>query len=369
MKVAFLMGSLNRGGTETLILDVLRNATGNGLDAICIYRKGGALEEEFLRCDVPIIKINTGKNPALYLKRLRKELLNQKTDVVHAQQAIDALYARAATISTGIKVVVTMHGYDYTESKTGKWILGLSLKFANRVFYVSEAQRNYYLQQYMPAATTKHVVVYNGISLSKLDMPDAHSKQPSTSLCTELGISEPAYLLGSVGNFNFVRDQMTICRFLSLLNKKGIDFQFVFAGKRIDSLPFLYEDCVSYCEKEDILSRVHFLGGRNDVPHILKQLDAFVYSTDHDTFGIAVVEAMYAGCKVFANDWEVMTEILSQIGSGIHIYQSKNPEDLLQVFLKFIEQETNKVQIKEMIQQKFSISGHIEQLKKEYQRA
>jgi len=32
---------------------------------------------------------------------------------------------------------------------------------------------------------------------------------------------------------------------------------------------------------------VSFLGLRNDVPVILPQMNAFIYSTEHDTFGIA----------------------------------------------------------------------------------
>ena len=48
MKVVYLLGSLNRGGTETLMLDVFRNAVRCGLDAVCIYRKGGVCEDDLL---------------------------------------------------------------------------------------------------------------------------------------------------------------------------------------------------------------------------------------------------------------------------------------------------------------------------------
>lgn len=54
------------------------------------------------------------------------------------------------------------------------------------------------------------------------------------------------------------------------------------------------------------MDKVHFMGPRSDVPELLASWDAFLYSTDHDTFGIAVVEAIAAGLPTFVNDWEVM---------------------------------------------------------------
>jgi len=47
MKVAYLLGSLNRGGTETLLLDVFSNADKASYEMIGIYRKDGAYRNDF----------------------------------------------------------------------------------------------------------------------------------------------------------------------------------------------------------------------------------------------------------------------------------------------------------------------------------
>ena len=47
MKVAYLMGSLNRGGTETLMLDLFSSIGLSEIDAICFYRKKGLLYSDF----------------------------------------------------------------------------------------------------------------------------------------------------------------------------------------------------------------------------------------------------------------------------------------------------------------------------------
>ena len=140
-----------------------------------------------------------------------------------------------------------------------------------------------------------------------------------------------------VGNFVPVRDQMTVCRFLNLLNKKGVDFTFVFIGDLDKNNPQLYNECQSFCKNNGLESKVLFLGARPDVPAILPQLDAFIYSTDHDTFGIAVIEAIASGIPVFVNDWEVMKEITDN-GKHATLYQTKDENDILNKFLLFLRQ-------------------------------
>ena len=73
------------------------------------------------------------------------------------------------------------------------------------------------------------------------------------------------------------------------------------------------------------MKNVHFLGGRGDVPALLKQMDGFVYSTDHDTFGIAIVEAMAAGLPIVVNDYAVMKEVCGESDENyVRYYHSKD---------------------------------------------
>src|ERR1035437_743786 len=101
MKIAYLLGSLNRGGTETLLLDVFRNAKANKLNVIGIYRKTGALEQDFIYSGVSMSKLSFQKNVFGYLLHLRKLLTDNQIEIVHAQQPLDAFLSRLACIGTG----------------------------------------------------------------------------------------------------------------------------------------------------------------------------------------------------------------------------------------------------------------------------
>ncbi|GHT58050.1 glycosyl transferase family 1 [Bacteroidia bacterium] len=361
MKIAYLLGSLSRGGTETLLLDVFRNADKAEFEFIGIHRKHGALKDDFYATAPKFIQL-APRFPfdIFYFFKLRKILKKERIQIVHAQQYLDALYAWIATRFSKIKVVLTFHGYDNFEKKD-KWI-NLIIKRTDKNIFVSHFQKEYYIRKY-DLKPEKQVVIYNGISFDKfcitnviLDLPQKFPTLRGLKICM-------------VGNFVRVREQNSVCRFLKLLADKDVTFDFYFVGKKNEAEPWRYDDCVKYCQENRIGECVHFLGSRNDVPAILKQMDAFVYSTNHDTFGIAVIEAIAAGLPVFVNDWGVMKEIINN-GEFATLYKTKNENDLLSKFLLFLQdKEKYKVEAQNAaieVRKLFSIERHINELSKLY---
>jgi len=345
------------------MLDVCKNLDTQAFQAIGVYRKPGVLEDAFRQSGVPFYYLPTSKNKLRYLFRLRKLLLSEKVQLVHAQQPIDALFAYIACMGTSVKVVLTLHGFDFQDSKS---LLKFILKRTNLNVYVSKYQRQYYSEKYQ-LQSKKQAVVYNGMDFNKL----SSDTSVVGTLRRELRISEDTILMGMVGNFNAVRDQLTVCKFLHELHQSYRQFHFVFIGRRVDTVAHRYDDCVDFCRQHGLEQHVSFLGLRNDVPVILPQMNAFIYSTEHDTFGIAVLEAMAANIPVFVNDWAVMQEITGQ-GKYATLYKTKDEKDLLRQFLLFLQdrdQYLEKARLAvDYVHQRFSILHHIEQLKENYHR-
>lgn len=368
MKIAYLLGSLNRGGTETLLLDVFKNAAKSKLNAIGIYRKTGILEKEFRVSGVPTYFLPVKKTVFAYILKLRRLLRSENIQIVHAQQALDAIFAKFACIGTDIKVILTMHGYDFNESKLSKYFLKYILGRTNANFYVSNTQLNYYKNNYH-LNSDKQKVVYNGISFKKFEN-QSQLKLNDLNIRNEFNFAFETLLLGMVGNFVSVRDQFTICKFLKLLNDKEVDFNFLFVGKCDEHNPSLYDECFKYVNQNGLDKKVQFLGNRNDVPQILNALDAFIYSTDHDTFGIAVVEAMACGIPIFVNNWEVMTEITVD-GKYATLYKTKDEHDLLQQFMLFLQNNASyqekALEAARFVRESYSIEKHILRLKEVYE--
>lgn len=372
MKVAFLLGSLHRGGAETLVLDVLKNASKAPFEMIGIHRKNGPYKEEFYAAGPKMIQCAPKRFGYLsYLCRLRKCLLKEKVTIVHAQQSIDGIYARIASLGTGIKVITTFHGHMLADAS---WLQRKATYWANqKIICVSEYQKHYFEEKWKLPKDNKLHVVYNGIDFGKIDNVKNERVRE---------IESEEVKLAMVGNFVKGRSQIVVAQALNKLKiedwrleksfessrDKKIDFYFI--GRRDDSEPERYDECVRYCEEKG-LTNVHFLGGRNDVPSILKSIDGFVYSTEHDTFGIAVIEAIAAELPVVVNDWPVMKEVCGEENDGIRYFKTDDSDDAAAKMAALIAdlEESKRVSMDnaKLVRSRFSIEQHINNLNDIYQ--
>ena len=78
MLVAYFFGSLNRGGSETLVCDVLRQGDKLPFNAICIYRNEGTMSEDFRNRCGRLLKLEKKDNWAKYLLKLRRTIIQEK---------------------------------------------------------------------------------------------------------------------------------------------------------------------------------------------------------------------------------------------------------------------------------------------------
>lgn len=77
-------------------------------------------------------------------------------------------------------------------------------------------------------------------------------------------------------------------------------------------------------QKLGIGDRVHFLGFRSDLPHIMRAVDLFVFPSRYEPFGMVVAEAMASGLPVITSANTGAAEIVT-LESGIIL---QNPEDV-----------------------------------------
>jgi glycosyltransferase involved in cell wall biosynthesis len=362
MKVAYMLGSLNRGGTETLMLNLFEEKKNIPFNIIAIYRKSGDLEHEFESTQVPFYKLSPkSKFDISYILKLRKLIKNQQITIIHAQQPLDLFYAYYACLGLKVKLILTFHGFEFNDGKLANRILKFVIRKTDINIFVSNYLKNYYLEKYQLEAT-RQKLVYNGIGVKT-------NFASKSAIREEIYLQKNEFLFAMVGNFVAVRNQLFICQFLKLLNENKLPFKFLFIGKKDANNPDLFDKCVNFCAQNDLNEKVFFLSSRSDVKVILPELDAFIYATNHDTFSLAIVEAICAEIPVFANDWEVINEI-SENGLLLNLYKTGDVRDLEEKFSVFLAQiENYRIQSKVnagLAKQKYSIEKHIENLFIEY---
>lgn len=367
MKIAYFIGALNRGGLESLTLDICRKHGETPYDFVCIYRHEGNMSEDFKKSGANLIHVPKKRGYLLYLWTLRRTFTREKVTIVHSQTPSNTLLLSLVLLGTGIKVVTTFHGHFGSTP----WIIRkIVYRTSDSIICVSKHLKEYTEKEWHLPKRNKLQVVYNGIDFSKIDLAKP---------CPEFVETPHRIRLAMVGNFVVGRSQNIIVKSIHILHQQGLkDFDFYFIGKKAEHEAWRYDDCVRYCEEYN-LDNVHFLGSRGDVPELLKTMDGFVYSTEHDTFGIAVIEAIAAGLPIVANDWPVMTEVcnlgLPETNSTIRFFNTDDVDDCAEKMKNLLTDiENNQQQLRtdcqlaaDTVKQKYSIQKHIADLYVIYQ--
>lgn len=368
MKVAYFIGALNRGGLESLTHDICRQYGRTPYDFVCVYRHEGNMSEDFKSSGAPLIQVPKKKGYIRYLLALRKTFRQNNITVVHSQTPSNTLLLSIALLGTGIKIVTTFHGYNFGHAPW--WQRKTVYSVSKKILCVSNHQKQYYENKWGLLKENKLQVAYNGVDFSKID-----SAKPSL----EFEDYPQRIRLAMVGNFVSGRSQNIIAKSIHHMREHGIcNFDFYFIGKRVEQEAQRYDECVFYCQ-EHHLDNVHFLGSRGDVPELLKTMDGFVYSTEHDTFGIAVIEAIAAGLPIVVNDWPVMTEVcnlgLQEPNRAIRFFRTDDVTDCADKMRELLADiDANKQKLQDdcqsaiaAVNHKYSIELHILQLNKIYQ--
>lgn len=363
MKIAYFLGALNRGGLESLILDICKQYGKTPYDFVCVYRHDGNLSADFQQTGAPMIHVPKQKGYLRYLYALRRTFTDKHVSIVHSQTPSNTLLLAVALIGTGIKIITTFHGYNFGHSPW--WQRKLVYTISDKILCVSNHQKQYYEQKWHLSLENKLQVVYNGIDFSKIDsaLPSSDFSNPHARI-----------RLAMVGNFVSGRSQNIIVKSIHVLRQQGVlDFEFYFIGRRDEQQAWRYDSCVRYCEEHQ-LTNVHFLGSRGDVPSLLKSMDGFVYSTEHDTFGIAVIEAIAACLPIVVNDWPVMTEVcdlgLSPSNRAIRFFRTDDIADCVEKMTTLLQDLSCRDtqlhddcrQAAETVKLKYSIQMHINNL-------
>ena len=361
MKVLSYIDSLNRGGAETLIMDIAKNITKDDFEYIIVSGKGGDLEDEIKNSNAKYIRLNRRKAVDIKLiKQLRKIIKSEKIDIIHSHGDISRVYSHLASIGLGIKILNTFHGHII--SKKEELIVKLLANSSDTNICVSNGLLNELKKE---IKFKRAEVIYNGIDDSKF------RQTKNKNYLKEYNFGDNDFTVGMVGNFTPVKDYNTLCKAISVLSDRTNNVKFLFIGRRDEANPEIYDNCYKYCLENNLLNNVIFTGKRDDIPEILNSLDLFILSSNTDTFGIAAVEAMLSKVPCLLSDIPPLREI-SDNGKYAILFKKGDEKDLAEKISDIINGkyniETLTNEAYHWAKEKFSIRVHIENLKSIYKK-
>jgi glycosyltransferase involved in cell wall biosynthesis len=359
MRVLHFLDSLGRGGAEAQALDICRNAAAFDLAVTIATARGGALEPEFLSSGAEFYRFSRKFPVDLYLASQLRSLIREKDfDIVHGYQPVDGLHLYLA--ARGLKRVKRVLSFQgYVQDRRNRVASRFLAPRMDANIVVSNGLREW-LAENVRLDASGFNLIYNGADPERL-------APTGRSLKRELELASDTRLIGMIGNFyrDPRKDQLTICRALPAVFAEHANVHCVFAGRIEPGAEDKMADCLNFCLENEIVDRVHFLGGRDDVPDILAELELFIFSSLHEGMPLAVAEAMLAGVPAILTDIPAHLEI-SAGGKFARLFPTSDHVRLAAEVIAALRDREGSRELseaaREHAERNFSITAHLKAL-------
>lgn len=295
-------GTMNAGGTETLIMEILRHQTGRVRYILMIHYQGeirkGIFDDEIRSLGVDIIYIpsvgSVGINGYCNIFREIVAPLG-KIDVIHSHlNANGGIICKAAKM-VGIRNRISHCHADirFKGSKLNK----LKEEFALQILrlYVNHYSNHFWAcsheawkRLFYPWG--KEVVIPNMIDVKKYlsSLEDKEKAKASIGL-------EGKFVIGSVGRVARIKNYELAIEVTAKLNQSGKETYFVCYGRFDVNNDAYCAELLAFSERLGVSDKIRFMGNTADVPKAIKAFDIFLMPSTTEGFGIAAIEAQAAG--------------------------------------------------------------------------
>ena len=310
MRITHLITGLGMGGAEMVLYKLIKGTQGNGFShAVIALTENGPVGRRIASLGVPIKVMVLGKNILGFsrLFKLRKILRGLDSDLVqtwlyHADLA-GIVFAKLPVIWNIQNGKLDPQKSAWTTRLVQRFCIPRSSKPAAIIYCTNSAKKDHEAIGYRNSCS---VVIENGTDTERFH-PDAEAKIHFRS---EWKIREFVKLVGHVGRYDPQKDYPTMMQAFGKVARKCPNVEFVLCG---EGLTKENEALAILIEKNSIAGRVHLLGLRTDVEHILPAFDLFVLTSAYgEGFPNVLGEAMACGVPCVSSDVGDAVRIIGQ---------------------------------------------------------
>ncbi len=311
VRVLHAVVNMNRGGAETLLMNLYRNINRNEVQFDFLTSFEGDYDEEIKQLGGKIHRIpSIRKGHTKYLRSLDYFFKDHPYQIVHAHMDKLSGHILERAKLAGVPVRIAHSHSTMSEGspavKIYKWKVGRKIKDSSTHQMACSKEAGKWLFPRLSSYT----VLKNSIQSRDFFFDPMQRHR----IRTALGLTDQHILYGHVGRLHKPKNhKYLIERFASVFqqNKRA---RLIIVGDGP-----LKEKLQLQAEKLRIDKVVIFAGVRKEIPAFLHAMDAFCYSSLHEVNSISVIEAQAAGLPCMLSDR--ITKDLD-IGAGLCSYLS-----------------------------------------------
>ncbi|APF22817.1 glycosyltransferase family 4 protein [Clostridium butyricum] len=341
--ILYFTRTMGIGGTEKVVMQLCRYFN-NKFNKIIVCSNGGIHEDELQKLGIKHYKIDDieDKNPIIIFKTLislYKIIKNENIDIVHTHHRMAAFYSEILNKLINFKFIHTAHNTFHNKKTLTKFALNNA-----EIIAVGEKVKENLLELY-ELDMDQINVIYNGI--------EKYTGEISVVPEIKKFKDEGYFIVGNIGRLSKQKGMEYYIKAIPESIKKYQKIKFYIIGDGEDKL-----ELIKLAKELRIENNVIFLGYRNDVINIIKQLDLIVLSSLWEGLPLTPIEAFSEGKTIIATDVDGTSEIVKDQYNGLLIV-SKDSNEIAMNIIKIIDNKSLKDNLQKnaykTYSQKFSI--------------
>lgn len=347
MRISFLIRSLERGGSERQLIELVQGLSTRGhAVSVLVFYGGGVLEGELIKSNISVIDLKKKSRWDIigFFWRLLKNIRNERPHILHSYLGTENIVAVFLKLFfPGLKVVwgirsagMDLNAYDWMSRLINRIETGLS-RHANLIICNSQKGQEHIISCGFPAERIR--VINNGIDTKRF-IP---MLEEGEALRKQWNISNDQLIVGIVARLDPMKDHITFLRAAQIVMQKHRDVFFVSIGddplgKRAELLRF--------CHTLGISDQVIWIEGLDRIEFAYSAIDVLISSSCSEGFSNVIAEAMACGKPCVVTDVGDSGLIVGQTGI---VVPPRNPHAIAEACSKMIQKisEQDKLHVTE----------------------
>jgi glycosyltransferase involved in cell wall biosynthesis len=336
---------MNRGGAETLIMNLYRHIDRTRVQFDFLTCKEGVFDAEIIALGGRIYRIPyvTDVGHFGYKDALHQFFqLHKNYKIVHSHMDKMSGMVLKAAYDAGIPVRIAHSHNTFSEggraARAYKWFVGKQIKsFATHRFACSHAAA-----RWLYGDEAKHAIILNNaIEIEKY----LYSESSRRKMRDALQISDDQIVFGHVGRFNEQKNHLFLLDIFKEVNNRLPNSLLILIGDGM-----LRKKMEQKIHTLKLMDKVKLLGVRDNVHEWLQAFDIFLFPSLHEGLPVTLVEAQSSGLPCFISE-HITKEV--DLGVGLLRYLPiTNPNTWAEEILKQAKQLRKRENYKQRLAQK-----------------
>lgn len=308
IRVLCLFTILNRGGAETMCMNLYRNIDRNKVqfDFLVYHKEKGVYEEEISSLGGRIYRISHPMNIRQHIKDAREFFNNHREyRIVHNHMQSNGCIICREAKRAGIKTII-YHSHSAKVPMITKspmltlrrarnfWLNSIAIRNSNYFFACGESAAE---------ALPTHLnvtIIRNAISIDQFK----YDYRTRCKIREEFNCSNKL-VVGHVGRFDRNKNQVFAIKVYKKVLEKKPNSELWLIGDGV-----FKDRIVDKIKEEGLQKSVRLLGVRTDVSELLQAMDVFIFPSIAEGLPVSCIEAQTAGLQcVFSNGFDTNTVV------------------------------------------------------------